>query len=108
MKIKYLLMAVAALAAVACSDKEENPQSNPEAGVSVNKAYLAINLKSADDVTRAENFEQGSTDEQAISKVTFFFFNNNGEAVNVGNNCNYIFVVILRTMVVQRILTSSQ
>lgn len=92
MKIKYLLMAIAALAAVACSDKDENPQSNPEAGVSVNKAYLAINLKSADDVTRAEEFEHGSTDEQAISKVTFFFFDNNGEPVNVGNNCNYIFV----------------
>lgn len=93
MKIKYLLMAVAALAAVACSDKDENPQSNPEAGSATEKSYLAINLKSADDVTRAEEeFEAGTEDEQAISKVTFYFFDEAGNEFNVSSNGNYIFV----------------
>ena len=92
MKIKYLLMAVAALAAVACSDKDENPQSNPEAGSATEKSYLAINLKSADDVTRAEEFVAGTEDEQAISKVTFYFFDEAGNEFNVSSNGNYIFV----------------
>ena len=54
MKIKYLFLACAAFAAVACSEKEEAPQNNPQAQSGADKGYIALNLKSADDVTRAE------------------------------------------------------
>ena len=93
MKIKYLLMAVAALAAVACSDKEENPQSNPEAGMNAEKGYIALNLKSTDDITRVENgaYENGSEDEQAITGATFYFFDAAGNAFNINANGNYAY-----------------
>ena len=35
--MKYFFMAIAALAAVACSEKDEAPKSNPEAGISADK-----------------------------------------------------------------------
>lgn len=96
MKMKYFFMAMAALAAVACSEKNEAPQSNPEAGISAEKGYIAINLKSADDITRAEgaNYADGTADEQAVSAATFYFFDAAGNAFNINANGNYFYANI--------------
>ena len=93
MKIKYFFLAVAALAAVACSEKEDAPSNDPQASVGGNKGYLAINLKSSDDVTRAD-YEDGTAEEQAISTACFYFFDATGNPFNVNTNGNYFNVAI--------------
>ena len=96
MKMKYFFVAMAALAAVACSEKNEAPQSNPEAGISADKGYIAINLKSSDDITRAEGAEyaDGTADEQAVTSATFYFFDAAGHAFNINANGNYFYVTV--------------
>ena len=96
MKIKYLFLAMAAMAAVACSEKDEAPQSTPQAGIGADKGYIALNLKSADDVTRAEGgvYEDGTAAEQAISAATFYFFDAAGNAFNINANGNYFYVEV--------------
>ena len=44
MKIKNLFWAMAALGVVACAEKDEAPQSNPQAGLSADKGYIALDL----------------------------------------------------------------
>ena len=96
MKIKYLFLAMAAMAAVACSEKDEAPQGTPHAGIGADKGYIALNLKSADDVTRAEGgvYEDGTAAEQAISSATFYFFDAAGNAFNINANGNYFYVEV--------------
>ncbi len=96
MKTKYFFLALAALGAVACSEKEEAPQNNPQAGVNADKGYIAINLKSADDITRAEGgvYEDGTAAEQAVTSATFYFFDAAGNAFNVNANGNYFYVSV--------------
>lgn len=93
MKIKYFFLAVAALAAVACSEKEDASSNTPQASVGGDKGYLAINLKSSDDVTRAD-YEDGTAEEQAISTACFYFFDATGNPFNVNANGNYFNVAI--------------
>ena len=94
--MKYFFMAMAALAAVACSEKDEAPQSNPEAGISADKGYISLNLKSADDITRAEGgvYADGTADEQAVTSATFYFFDAAGNAFNINANGNYYYVAV--------------
>lgn len=94
--MKYFFMAIAALAAVACSEKDEAPKSNPEAGISADKGYIALNLKSADDITRAEGgvYAEGTADEQAVTSATFYFFDAAGNAFNINTNGNYFYVAV--------------
>lgn len=94
--MKYFFMAVAALAAVACSENEEGSQSNPQAGMSADKGYIALNLKSSDDVTRAEDgkYEDGTADEQAVTSATFYFFDAAGNAFNINANGNYYYMSV--------------
>lgn len=96
MKIKYLFMAMAAMAAVACSEKSEDAANNPQAGISADKGYIALDLKSADDVTRAESglYEDGTADEQAITGATFYFFDAAGNAFNINASGNYYYVAV--------------
>lgn len=96
MKIKYFFLAVAAVAAVACSEKEEAPQSNPQAGISADKGYIALNLKSSDDITRVDGgeYEDGTADEQAVNEATFYFFDAAGNAFNINANGNYYNVAV--------------
>ena len=96
MKIKYLFLACAAFAAVACSEKEEAPQNNPQAQSGADKGYIALNLKSADDVTRAEGgeYEDGTADEQLVESATFYFFDAAGNAFNINANGNYFYVAV--------------
>ena len=94
--MKYFFMAMAAFAAVACSEKDEAPQSNPEAGISADKGYISLNLKSADDITRAEGgvYADGTADEQAVTSATFYFFDAAGNAFNINANGNYYYVAV--------------
>ena len=96
MKIKYFFMAMAAFAAVACSEKDEAPQSNPEAGISADKGYIALNLKSSDDITRVEGGEyaNGTADEQAVTSATFYFFDAASNAFNINANGNYYYITV--------------
>ena len=96
MKTKYFFLALAAFGMMACSEKEENPQVDPQAGIGAEKGYIALNLKSADDITRAEGgvYEDGTADEQAVYEATFYFFDAAGNAFNINTNGNYYNVAI--------------
>lgn len=94
MKAKYLFMALASLSMVACSVNDELPQAGtPGAGISAEKGYIAINLKSSDSITRAQ-YEDGTAAEQAVSKATFYFFDAAGNAFNINTNGNYFVATV--------------
>lgn len=93
MKTKYFLLGLAALGFAACSEPiDDASQINPIGGGT--KGYMAIDLKSSDDVVRAANatYEDGTAAEQAISCAAFFFFDQNGNPFNVNSNGNYVNV----------------
>lgn len=93
MKTKYFLLGLAALGFAACSEPiDDASQINPIGGGT--KGYLAIDLKSSDDVVRAagDTYENGTDEEQAISCAAFFFFDQNGNPFNVNSNGNYVNV----------------
>ena len=96
MKIKNLFWAMAALSVVACTEKEEAPQADPQAGISADKGYIALDLKSSDDVTRAagDTYADGTADEQAVTSATFYFFDAAGNAFNINANGNYFYVAV--------------
>ena len=96
MKIKNLFWAMAAVGFVACSENNEAPQSDPQAGISADKGYIALDLKASDDVTRAEGgvYDDGTMDEQALSSATFYFFDAAGNAFNINANGNYYYVAV--------------
>ena len=96
MKIKNLFWAMAALGVVACAEKDEAPQSNPQAGLSADKGYIALDLKSADDVTRAsgDTYAEGTAEEQAVNSATFYFFDAAGNAFNINANGNYYYLTV--------------
>ena len=96
MKIKNLFWAMAALGVVACTEKEEAPQADPQAGISADKGYIALDLKSSDDVTRAagDTYADGTADEQAVTSATFYFFDAAGNAFNINANGNYFYVAV--------------
>ena len=96
MKIKNLFWAMAAVGFVACSENHEAPQSDPQAGISADKGYIALDLKASDDVTRAEGgvYDDGTMDEQALSSATFYFFDAAGNAFNINANGNYYYVAV--------------
>lgn len=96
MKTKYFLLGLAALGFAACSEPiDDASQINPIGGGT--KGYLAIDLKSSDDVVRAANatYENGTDAEQAISCATFYFFDQAGKAFNVNSSGNYVYVPVV-------------
>lgn len=95
MKTKYFLLGLAALGFAACSEPiDDASQINPIGGGT--KGYMAIDLKSSDDVVRAADatYEDGTADEQAISCAAFFFFDQNGNPFNVNSSGNYVNVAV--------------
>lgn len=95
MKTKYFLLGLAALGFAACSEPiDDASQINPIGGGT--KGYMAIDLKSSDDVVRAAKatYEDGTADEQAISCAAFFFFDQNGNPFNVNSSGNYVNVAV--------------
>lgn len=95
MKTKYFLLGLAALGFAACSEPiDDSTQINPIGGGT--KGYMAIDLKSSDDVVRAatDTYEDGTADEQAISRAAFFFFDQKGNPFNVNSSGNYVNVTV--------------
>ena len=95
MKTSRILLSLLALATVVgCSEgNEENQVVNPNEG---DVSYLAVKLKAAGDLSRAEDtdFEDGSDAENAVESAVFFFFDADGNPANVikpltGPNVNY-------------------
>lgn len=95
MKTSRILLSLLALATiVGCSEgNEENQVVNPNEG---DVSYLAVKLKAAGDLSRAEDtdFEDGSDAENAVESAVFFFFDADGDPANViepslGSKVNY-------------------
>ncbi|MBQ6584632.1 MAG: Mfa1 family fimbria major subunit [Alistipes sp.] len=95
MKTSRILLSLLALATiVGCSEgNDENQVVNPNEG---DVSYLAVKLKAAGDLSRAEDsdFTDGSDDENAVERAVFFFFDADGNPANVikpltGPNVNY-------------------
>lgn len=84
MKTSRILLSLLALATiVGCSEgNDENQVVNPNEG---DVSYLAVKLKAAGDLSRAEDtdFEDGSDDENAVESAVFFFFDADGKPANV-------------------------
>lgn len=92
MKMRNLFWALAALAIVSCQKTDDVAVNVPQTGG--DQSYVAINIKSNDDVTRAAAYEDGTADEQAISTAAFYFFDNAGNPFNVNANGNYVNVAV--------------
>lgn len=95
MKTSRILLSLLALATVVgCSEgNEENQVVNPNEG---DVSYLAVKLKAAGDLSRAEDsdFADGIGDENLVENAVFFFFDAAGDPANVikpltGPNVNY-------------------
>lgn len=84
MKTSRILLSLLALATiVGCSEgNEENQVVNPNEG---DVSYLAVKLKAAGDLSRAEDsdFTDGSDAENAVESAVFFFFDADGNPANV-------------------------
>lgn len=94
MKGKFLFMFVlASLLMVGCSQEEMTTGGGNNGNGEVRTSYMAINLKSSDATASraASGYEDGSTAENKVSKVRFYFFTANGAVANVKyNNGSYV------------------
>ena len=89
---KYLFIALAALGFAACAEHIDGPNAPIHNG-ELEESYIAINLMSADNDTRAVTdnignadeygYEDGTAEESAVKTAYFFFFDENGKAFNV-------------------------
>lgn len=95
MKNKYYLLSfLTALALVGCSSEDNVANTSGELGDGDDR-YLTVNIVNNDSGTRTRaagdqtktdsdgTYEEGLADENAVGNVRFYFFNDNGEAVNV-------------------------
>lgn len=94
MKVNRLFLgALATGMFFSCANDDELVNNNPLAG-DLNTSYIAVNVNSAYDMTRAD-YAEGTEQEQAVNTAHFFFFDNAGSPFAVsseigGNGYNYI------------------
>ena len=71
---RFLVLALAAFAFAACSEKEESGNQAVQNG-ELEQSYVAITL-AADDITRADDgkYEEGLAEERAVQSAYVFFF----------------------------------
>lgn len=75
---------LASLFIAGCSQEEITPKGEDNGNGETTTSYLSINLISSGNSSRAaENYEDGTADENKVSSVRFYFFNGSGSAVNV-------------------------
>lgn len=79
-------LAVATMGLTACSSDEPDQQAG--SAQQGEAQYLAINVMPTETAgsRAASDYEQGTTDENAVTNALFFFYDENGNAVNVTNN----------------------
>ena len=91
--MKKLFMGImGALALTACSSEEVIPDKpvNNDNGES---RFMTVSIRNADSGTRADSdFENGIDAENKVKNIVFFFFNKEGEAINVINGDKNYFV----------------
>lgn len=85
MKARFIFAAMAALAIVSCNKNSVEPQVPSLDGPS---AMLKVNIKAADGMTKA--FSAGTAEENAVSKVDFYFYDSAGKAYSVVTGSNAI------------------
>ena len=90
---RFFLGALATGLLFSCAN-DENEYVNGSLTGEVNTSYIAVNVNSAYDVTRAD-YAEGTAEEQAVNTAHFFFFDNAGSPFAVsseigGNGYNYI------------------
>lgn len=94
MKVNRLFIGLLATSMLfSCTNDEEGVIDTPLAEIET--SYIAVNVNSAYDVTRANGYEDGTDAEQAVNKAHFFFFDNAGSPFVVGteiggDNKNYV------------------
>lgn len=81
MKIKHVLIGMAACAALAGCASSENDAPDPSVML---EGDTYIGFKIASTGTRAGDFEDGTADENAIGNARFFFYDANGNYVTEG------------------------
>ena len=71
---RFLVLALAAFAFAACSEKEESG-NQPAQNAELEQSYVAITL-AADDITRADDgeYDEGLAEERAVKSAYVFFF----------------------------------
>ncbi len=67
---------------LSCTNENDTAVNNPVGETQT--SYIAINVNSAYDATRAE-YAEGTAEEQAVNNAHFFFFDNAGSPFNVSN-----------------------
>lgn len=94
MKIKSLLVGMLACTAmVSCTNEEVLEDNNVVNNGNVKESYIAVGLNYATAGSRATEdptFAAGSTDENAVKDITFFFFDVNGAAYAVDGTENFL------------------
>ena len=85
MKARFIFAAMAALAIVSCNKNSVEPQVPSLEGPS---AMVKVNIKSANGMTKA--YSDGTTEENNVSKVEFYFYDAAGEAYSVVPGSNTI------------------
>lgn len=88
MKFKYWALSLLACGGMLSCTSEDivDNGNNGEKQLS----YLAVNIKTTSDPgTRADDYENGTDAENAITKVRFYFFDADGNAFNVDGDKNY-------------------
>ncbi len=95
---RFLVMALAAFAFAACSEKEES--GNAIQNGELEQSYVAITLAADDMGTRAEEYEEGRAEERAVHSAYVFFFKNgaafpvsfDGTTTSNSGSCNWLKV----------------
>ncbi len=85
MKIKHLLIAALAMAAMAACQKEGPVNGSGSEGVLAEMSYLSINVSNVPQ-TRAPgdaSYEEGIEAENAVNHIRFYFFKEDGTPANV-------------------------
>lgn len=89
MKLKYWAMSLLACGGMlACTNEDVTGENNGQ-GEGTEVSYLAVNIMNAGGpMTRADDYADGSDAENQVTKVRFYFFDNNGNACTVSGASN--------------------
>lgn len=95
---RFLVLALAAFAFAACSEKEESGNQAVQNG-ELEQSYVAVSLLADDMTTRAEGdrYEDGEASERVVNSLYFFLFDAEGQPFNIDGGVNYKAVAVNET-----------